>query len=250
MTKTQGFILQTQDYRDTSLLTSFYTREHGKIRGIIRGIRDARGRYGSTLEPFSLNEILFYKRKRGGDLHQVTQVDLLTSFTDVREDLERLSYASYFTELINELVEVEESNPAIFDLMKDTLVFLASGASAKRVARIFEIKFLGQLGLLPEIKQCVVCRKEPDDTAYFSAGLGGILCKSCSLAQRGEQGIPASKGTLNFLYRAHQSELKDLYTVKVSYEVGHSLEKILRRFVDYQLHKPLKSVAFIEKMRF
>src|SRR5258705_7652829 len=113
-TKTLAFILKTQDYRDTSLLGDFYTREHGRVRGIVKGIRDTRARFGSTLEPFSLNEILFYKRKRGGDLHLVTQVDMLEEFPVVRGDLERLATASYCIELVSELVEPEEPHREIF----------------------------------------------------------------------------------------------------------------------------------------
>ena len=174
-TKTLAFVLKTQDYRDTSLLGSFYTKEHGKIRGIVKGIRDARARFGSTLEPFSLNEILFYRRRRGGDLHQVTQIDLIQLFPEVREDLERLATASYFAELLNELVEVEDSNSGIFDLMRDSLRFLASGASCKRSARIFEVKLLDLLGFMPEIRACVKCQAKDPQPAYFSVSLGGKI---------------------------------------------------------------------------
>lgn len=258
-TKTLAFILGTRDYRDTSLIGDFYTREHGKIRGVVRGIRDARGRFGSTLEPFSLNEILFYKRRRGGDLHQVTHVELVDLFTGVREDLERLAYASYFTELVNTLVEVEDPNPEIFDLLLDSFRFLASGASPKRVARIFEVKFFEDLGLMPEIRSCVVCRAELPDPAYFNVALGGIRCKGCSAArlaspagqeheQTGVVGIPISRGTLNFLEHARRSPILELYKVKVSLEVGVELEKTLRRFVDFHLNSKLKSMVFLEKM--
>ncbi|HTL70056.1 MAG TPA: DNA repair protein RecO [Candidatus Eisenbacteria bacterium] len=258
-TKTLAFILGARDYRDTSILGDFYTREHGKIRGIVRGIRDARGRFGSTLEPFSLNEILFYKRRRGGDLHQVTQVELMDLFPAVREDLERLAYASYFTELLNELVEVEEPSPEIFDLFSDSLAFLASGASPKRVARVFEVKFFESLGLMPEVRSCVVCNAELPEPAYFNVALGGIRCKSCSTArlaspagqeheQTGLVGIPVSRGTLNFLDHVRRADVKDLYKVKVSQEVGEELEKTLRRFVDFHLNAKLKSMVFLEKM--
>ncbi len=255
-TKQEAFILKTQDYRDTSLLGSFFTRDHGKIRGIVKGIRDSRARFGSTLEPFSLNEILFYKRRRGGDLHQVTQVDLLTLFPEVREDLERLAYASYFAELLNELVEVEDPAPAIFDLFKDALLFLGSGASPKRCARIFEVKLFGLLGLLPEIKSCVVCGKESPDPAYFNVPQGGICCRDCNLAKTRSQerprladiSIPVSKGTLNFLDRVLRSPMKSLEQVKVSQEVGEELEKALTRFVDYHLSGKLKTIVFLEKI--
>ena len=244
-TKTQAFILKTQDYRDTSILGDFYTREFGKIKGIVRGVRDARGRYGSTLEPFSLNEILFYKRRRGGDLHQVTQVDLVDLFPQVREDLERLSYASYFIQLVNELVEVEENNAKIFDLLSDSLQFLSSGASAKRSARIFELKLFELLGLMPEIGACVTCQTESPDPAYFNVPSGGLLCRNCRSA---EMSFPVSKGALNFLEHVQRSEIKDLYHVKVAQGVGEELEKILRRFVDFHLVHKLKSVVFMEKM--
>ena len=88
-TKNQAFILKTQDYRDTSILGDLYTKDYGRIRGIVKGIRDTRARFGSTLEPFSLNEILFYRRRKGGDLHLVTHVELTDLFQDVREDLAR-----------------------------------------------------------------------------------------------------------------------------------------------------------------
>ncbi len=251
-TKTLAFVLKTQDYRDTSLLGSFYTREYGKIRGIVKGIRDSRARFGSTLEPFSLNEILFYRRKRGGDLHLVTQIDLLDLFTNVRQDLERLSYASYYTDLLNELVESEDANPQIFDLMKDSLLFLSTGASPKRGARIFEVKLFEYLGLMPEIKTCTICQAKDPDPAYFSVSLGGIHCGQCENARGQSKGtsIPVSRGALNFLEHVRRSAIKDLYNVKVSQGVGEELEKVLRRFVDFHLSKKLKSVVFLEKMGF
>lgn len=259
-TKTLALVLAKQDYRDTSLLVDFYTQDHGKIKGIIKGVRDGRARYGSTLEPFSLNEILFYKRRRGGDLHQVTQVELVDLFPAVREDLERLSYASYIIELMDELTEAEEADPAIFQLALDLLAFLGSGASAKRAARIFEIKFFELLGLMPEIKACVICRAELPDPAFFSVKQGGIFCKNCvaksRLEERGESaasagvGIPISRGTINFLEHARRVPVKELYHVKVSQEVGEQLEKVLRRFVDYHLQRKLNSILFLEKMGF
>lgn len=255
-TKAEAFILKTQDYRDTSMLGDFYTRDHGKIRGIVKGIRDSRARFGSTLEPFSLNEILFYKRKRGGDLHQVTQVDLITLFPEVREDLDRLAYASYFTELLNELVEAEDPSPETFDLLKDALLFLGSGASPKRSARIFEVKLFGLLGLMPEINACVACAAATPDPAYFSVPQGGIRCRACNIKASASSSrprlvdvsIPVSKGTLNFLDRARRAHFKDLQNVKVVHEVGQQLEKVLTRFAEYHLPTKLKSALFLEKI--
>lgn len=244
-TKTLAFVLRSCDYRDTSLLVDFYTRDFGKIHGIVKGIRDARARYGSTLEAFSLNEILFYRRRRGGDLHQVTQVDLVNLYSGVRGDLERLGYASYFVELLNEWVEAEEANDGIFDLVKDSLEFLSSGASPKRSARIFEVKLLGLLGLMPEIKSCVICRSPEPRPAFFNVAVGGIHCRACRTEGTS---LAVSPGTLHFLEHVRRSDVAGLSQVKVSQEVGRELERILRRFVDFHLSNKLKSIVFLEKM--
>ena len=251
-TKNPAFVLKTRDYRDTSLLGDFYTRDHGRIRGIVKGIRDTRARFGSTLEPFSLNEILFYKRKRGGDLHLVTQVEMLDEFPKVREDLERLATASYCIELVSELVEAEEPQPELFDLLKDTLEFLSSGASCKRGARIFETKLLDRLGLMPEIRNCVMCRAVPEGSVYFNTAIGGIHCKDCAVKNKSLLGgsSPVSKGVLHFLEHAQRAPLKELYHVKVSQEVGEGLQKLLRRFTDFHLSHKLKTLTFMEKMGF
>lgn len=249
--KTLAFVLKTQDYRDTSLLGDFYTRDFGRIRGIIKGARDSRARFGSTLEPFSLNEILFYRRRRGGDLHLVTHVELVDSFTAVREDLERLSTASYCVELLSELVETEFGSPEIFDLLQSTLNFLGTGASPKRAARIFEVKLLDQLGLMPEVKQCVRCRAESPEPAFFNPVFGGIVCQNCRKNVSGDgSGLPVSRGTLNFLDHVRRAPLNELGPVKVVREVGEETERVLRRFTDFHLSHRLKTLLFMEKMGF
>ena len=256
-TKNPAFILRTQDYRDTSILGDFYTRDHGRIRGIVKGIRDTRARFGSTLEPFSLNEILFYRRRKGADLHLVTQVEMVDLFAPVRDDLERLATASYCVELVSELVESEESSPEIFGLIQDTLKFLAGGASPKRAARIFEVKLFDILGLMPEIKACVFCRgsASPATSAqngfYFNQTLGGIHCQDCFTKQKqllGGTSFPVSRGTLLFLGHARREPVSSLVSVKVSREVGEESEKLLRRFTDFHLNHKLKALVFMEKI--
>lgn len=249
--KTLAFVLKTQDYRDTSLLGDFYTRDFGRIRGVVKGARGTRGAFGSTLEPFSLNEILFYRRRRGGDLHLVTNVELIDSFIGVREDLERLAAASYCIELLSELVEAEFDGPEIFDLLHDTLRFLAGGASPRRAARIFEVKLLDELGLMPEVKQCVRCRAEAPEPAFFNPAFGGIVCQNCRKSASGDgSGLPVSRGTLNFLDHVRRAPFTELGPVKVVREVGEETERVLRRFTDFHLSNRLKTLIFMEKMGF
>lgn len=245
--KTKAFVLKTQDYRDTSLMATFATQDFGKIKGIVRGIRDGRGRFGSTLEPFSLNEIVFYKRRRG-DLHQITQVELIDLFHELRSDLEALGHCSYMSELLDQLTEEEDRPKGPFDILWDALQFMRGGASCKRTVRIFEMKLLNMLGLLPEVLKCVECGLgfRQSESIFFSPQSGGILCQSC----RGEDpvALPVSKGTLLFMQKASQLPFSELERFKVSHAVGVDLERAMKQFLEFHLSFRLKSVEFLEKM--
>lgn len=245
--KTMAFVLRTQDYRDTSLLATFYTLGFGKVKAIIKGGRDARFRLGSTLEPFSLNEILIYKRRRGGDLHMVTAADLVDRFEPVRRDLEKLGTASYFMELLDQMAEAE-AHPEVFYLVSDALNFLAEGHSPKRTARIFEVKLLTALGFMPELGQCVRCgtTEFAEVERFFAVGSGGIVCGKCRAAESPLVMIP--KGVISFLEQAMKRTFQELGPFKVNQEVGEKLERMMRQFLNHHLAYAPKSLAFLDKI--
>ncbi len=242
---TLAYVLRTQDYRDTSLLATFYTLGHGKVKAIIKGGRDAKFRMGSTLEPFSLNEILIYKRRRGGDLHMVTGADLIDRFEPVRRDLEKLGTASYFMELLDQMAEAE-AHPEVFYLISDALKFLADGHSPKRTARIFEVKLLKALGFMPELGQCVHCGSKEFEEIYFAVGSGGIVCGKCRSAEAPLVMIP--KGVISFLEQAMKRTFQELGPFKVNQEVGEKLERMMRQFLNHHLAYAPKSLLFLDKV--
>ncbi|MBU0880811.1 MAG: recombination protein O N-terminal domain-containing protein, partial [Candidatus Omnitrophica bacterium] len=60
--KSDGILLRRQDLRETSILLTFYTRDFGKIKGIVRGVRGPRAIFGGgAYELFALDEIIFYE---------------------------------------------------------------------------------------------------------------------------------------------------------------------------------------------
>ena len=76
---TPAFVLRTYDFRETSKIVNFYTRDFGKVKGILKGIRKDSKKFGSTLPLLSLNHIVFYK-KRMTEIHLVSHCDLIDDF--------------------------------------------------------------------------------------------------------------------------------------------------------------------------
>lgn len=243
--KTDAVLLKRRNLRESSLVLTFCTRDFGKVSGVIKGARGPRAQLGSNPMLFSLNRIVFYESKRGR-LNTVSQCDLLDFFGLIRKDFQRTIYAEYFLELVDSLSAEFDKNEEIFKLLVNSLQLLCTSASAKRIARIFEIRFMNLLGLLPELISCSDCGAKIQGLSKFSLRLGGLICRDCFGKDTAAVGI--SKGTINFIEYVKNSSFERASRIKVSKEVGGELESILRKFVDYHLEHRLKTIEFMKKV--
>ena len=130
--KTEAIVLNTQNFRQTSLIANFYTRDFGKLSGILKGIRQDHSKFNSNLDVFSLNEIIFYK-KTNSSLHLVTSCDLKRDFRLIKNDLERLRKAFSLVELLSALTVQEDRNVEVFDLSLACLEQLESNSNLNKI---------------------------------------------------------------------------------------------------------------------
>lgn len=245
--KTDAIVLRRQDVRETSLALTFYTRDFGKIRGLLRGVRGSRAEsWGlGALEILSHDDIIFYEPKKG-DVSTVSQCDLKEFFGHIRGSLDRLAYAAYIAELLDSVTDLYDPNPDVFDLLSNSLRLMDGQSSPKRVARIFEIKLLHLLGLMPTLESCATCGSKIGDSAKFSVRHGGLICKNCLCSDTNAR--PMMAGTARFIEHIRKFPFEKLERVKVSEAVGKELESSLRKFLDYHIERHLKTLDFIREV--
>ena len=147
--KTQAIILRRQEVRETSLLLIAFSRDLGKIQGLIKGVRGGRSAVPWYIEPLTLQSLVLYERRRS-PVALVSHCDLIDPFDGVRRDLTRLSYASYCLDLVDTMTENGDPHPEIFQLLLGALKALEGGAEPKTTARFLEAHLLKASGLLPE----------------------------------------------------------------------------------------------------
>ena len=59
--KTDSVVLKTKIYRDKSKLVTLYTKSHGKLTAVAKGVRDVKTRWGGVLQPMAyLNSLIYY----------------------------------------------------------------------------------------------------------------------------------------------------------------------------------------------
>lgn len=244
--KTEAILLRRQDLRETSLILTFYTRDFGKIKGIVRGVRGPHAQYaGGSLEIFAHDEVVFYERKKS-EIYTISQCDLLGFFDPIRNSLERLAYAAYMVELLDSVTPLSDPNLEIFEILLSSLKLLAGESSAKRITRVFEIKLLSLLGLMPSLRICANCSGELDPSAKFSLRHGGLICKRCIGVDKDAR--PILPGTVRFIEHIRSLPFERVERIKVASRLGRELEEILRKFLDYHIERRLKTLEFLKEI--
>ncbi|KPK42476.1 MAG: hypothetical protein AMJ78_02400 [Omnitrophica WOR_2 bacterium SM23_29] len=243
---TEALVLNRRDFRETSVLATFYSKDFGKVKGILKGIRSEKHRYGSSAELFSLNKIVFYEKSRG-EFNNITQCDLIDGFFGIRKCLSAIAYANYIVELVDAMTEPDEKNIRVYELLHKSLRLLSKGEEPNRITRIFELKFLCFLGFAPMLNSCIHCNAPVSEKARFSLLRRGMLCERCLKEDPNARAV--SKGTVQTLRHLENAKLDSLSKFKITKSIESELSVLIEELLESHLEKPLKSKKFIKDIQ-
>ena len=240
--KTEAIVLKSFDFRETSRIAAFFTREYGKVRGVLKGIRKDSGKFGSSIDRYTVNDIVFYHYSRS-DLHLISQCDLKQFYLPIRRDYKRSVAANYMLELVDTMMPAEEKNAEIYQLILDYLESLQTIKDIDKLVHIFQIKILALSGFRPHIDACVTCQKKIQDRARFSLKEGGLVCARCLRPETAFTFV--SSGAVASILHIEQSNWPESLRLGLTAPVKNELKYILNNFLIHHLERNLKATRFL-----
>tara|TARA_B100001123_G_C15075803_1_gene933565 strand:- start:70 stop:858 length:789 start_codon:yes stop_codon:yes gene_type:complete len=240
----EGIILGHTPLGEADLLVTMYTRDQGKIRAVGKGARKSTSKLVGHLEPLTVLR-LFMARGRSMDV--ISQAEVSDSLGTLKSDLTAIAKGQYLAELVAGFGAEDNSNPALFQLMLDTLHVVAADPESDLPLRFFELHLLNVSGLMPELYQCVECRVELEPDAHrFSPNVGGALCPNCSPDDAYLR--PLSLRALKMLRHLDRSGIAAACSVPIDDNLAEELKSILLTTVSYWLGKEIRSNSFLERL--
>ncbi len=232
--RTQAVVIGRRSLGESDRLVDFYTRDHGKLRGVAKSARRTRSRFGSALELFTLGELVFFDTGRS-ELVRVDHFDIVHPFVRVREHLERLGQGAWVVECLTRLSPDRDPQPALFGLALRSLRALDAGARPPRVAACFAVRAVDLLGHRPRLDRCIECgRAYPFGEAALDAIAGGLLCGRCGF---GADAIPLSGPAVGLLRRlrtlAWEEGLRLPLAVDLDAELRTLLDGVMGRLIGH-----------------
>jgi len=242
--KLEALVLRTYNLTESSKIVVLLTSAKGKVRAVARGVRRAKSKFGSALEPITLVEAeVYYKENR--DLQNLAQAVTRESFPSIRSDLKRLGVASVMCELTEQFVQENEESSQSFVLLFASLKTLESmSKNYDSLLIAFYLKVLETSGLLPEMSRCIGCSGELTHHAYLDAGAGGALCSRCS-AGMGEK---LRTGSLTIMQRLHATDWPLLERTRVPSSSVQEIMHALEAYISHHTGRRLKSTKFLRSV--
>lgn len=244
-TTSDAIIMQVREFGESDLIITFFTPDHGKMKGIAKGAKRSRNRFVNCLDIFSLVSLDYTIKKKTG-LHFINSGKLTDAFPGLRKNYKTLVHASYITELTDLLSPWELADPAMFSMLKDTFRFLAENNNMDIVHVLFEIAAMSLGGFGINLEKCCICGRKYTGagTAVFKPDKGAIACMKC---QNITGTTPAmSPETVRAAVRMQKNFSYDPECVNLSYEAVREIKKVLKLHREYRLEKKPKSGIYID----
>jgi DNA repair protein RecO (recombination protein O) len=141
-----GILLRRIRYSDTSLILTWFTDLHGKIKSMAKGALRQNSAFAGKLDLFFHCDLLLsFSRK--SELHLLREVAIKTTFERIRTDYLKTYAASYFVELVDKVTELDHPAPEIYRLLLRALGYLDRQNLETKGVLFFESELCKCLGL-------------------------------------------------------------------------------------------------------
>lgn len=173
----KAVVIRTHDFGEADRVIVLLTRGHGLVRGVAKGVRRSRSRFGSRLQLFVELDVQLYP---GRNLATITGADTVRYFgSGIIEDYVRYTAACAVLETAGRLAVVEQGDdPWLFDAVVATLARIQHDPHPEPVLDAFLLQAMRHAGWAPSLFYCAQCNA-PGPHKAFHPWAGGAVCTNC-----------------------------------------------------------------------
>jgi len=243
----EAIVLQVWPAGEADVLVDFLTPAQGRLRGVAKGAKKSRKRFVNCLGPACWVRLRLFDKTTNLWV-RLEAGELIDGFEDIRKDFRKWGAAGFLCELTRELVPIRDPNPAVFDLLRESLQSLEGRATAAEVVPIFQWKMLQLAGFALPLNGCPGCGKKGSDfpKAVFSSRRGALLCPDCG---SGEEGPTLSPGTLHSLRQVDRLEAGKAFRIRLDQRIRRETEALLAQWRQQVLGRELRSAYVLRQLQ-
>ena len=144
-----GIVLTRRNFSEADRILSIYSKNHGRVSLLAKGVRKPQSRKRGHIEVFNL---IRFQAVRGKGLDLITEAEISNNFPGVRKNLKKVALAYYFMEVIGRTTHEGEPHPELYRNILENLRKLVEESQLKRLRKQFVLEVLTILGFWPRGK--------------------------------------------------------------------------------------------------
>lgn len=238
--KVTGIVLSDTNYSESSKILNVLTKEHGKIGIISKGCRNLKSSLRSVSSKLTYGYFNIYYKQEG--LSVLISVDIINDFSNIKQDLFKIGYATFLSDLTNQVLKETSSNE-IFDLFINGLIKINDDFDPMIITNIIELKYLNYLGVMPILDCCSVCGSNKK-IVTISSFSGGYLCVNCYKNE-----YVVDEKTVKLLRMFSYVDISKIKELNILPKNKNEINRFLENYYDRYTGIYLKSKDFLTQLR-
>lgn len=138
LVKTEGIVLHSMKYSESSVISHIYTKDYGVVSFIMNNVRGKRSK-AAYFQPFAHIAIEAYKKD--GTLSRIKEIKFASVFVNLYSDIAKSSITQFLGEFLYKLIHSEETHIELYTFILTQIQLLDTSINVSD----FHIRFLIEL---------------------------------------------------------------------------------------------------------
>ncbi len=257
--KVNGLVLFDREIGENDKLLTVLTEKYGKLFVIAKGVKSLKNRNMCCSHIFSY---ACFGIRRKGNYYYLVDSDLIENFFSVRNDILKLSLASYICDVINYVAQEGICEDELLRLTLNSIYAISTDKyELEHIRAAFQLRLVSEIGMSPDVNSCSVCNKSCDFSGYLDLIDGVIVCDECKnsavfpsesnpFAERGLQ-KPIALINSNLIYAIKyiiSSDIKKFISFGLQGNDWKLLYDLSEKFLINQLERSFYSLDFYKSL--
>ena len=240
---TDAVVIREKKLAEHDRLLTLLTRDKGVLTAYARGAGRLRGSLLASTEFLCYSHFQLFQNR---DRTSVDRAESEMVFFRVRQDLGKLSLATYFCQLCCELVPELDCDEGYLRLLLNSLFQLERDKMPPQLLKpLFELRCLSMSGYMPDLVACCHCGGTAENGVLFSPQLGVICCPHCRTPDIPDP-IPLSPGVFQAMRHIIYGDFDRLFRFRLSDQGTAELGRVCESYLLAQVERMLPALHFYQ----
>lgn len=248
---TDAINLKSYNLSESDKIIVMYSKDKGLIKGVAKGVKKPKSKLGARMDLLVANTLMLHK---GKNLDTICQADVLNNFRKTRQDLDKIFYSMYVTEVVNNFgAENDPSSEAIYNLLYKALNSISEAENKIEILLAvikFQLKIMVETGFSIEFDTCLKCHSHVgNETMFLVPSIGGVVCENCvNSVQYNKKQMPYK--LRDFFKHMIKNDFNYCgeYELKANEKVCNVSFEVLKEYIELKSPKKFKSADMLNEV--